>query len=67
MTDDRITRALQRYVEQGALAGAATLAWRAGQQAEVRCVGLRDLEAGLTVARDTIFRIASMTSAAFAP
>lgn len=55
-----IEAALQKVVDSGELAGAAALAWRAGE-AEVVCVGWRDVEAGLPVERDTIFRIASMT------
>ena len=51
---------LQKVVDAGELAGAATLIWRDGQTQTV-CVGWRDLEAGLPIERDTIFRIASMT------
>lgn len=58
---DRITLALQRYVDARVLAGVATLTWQYGADPEVRCVGLRDLDAGLPVERDTIFRIASMS------
>lgn len=53
--------ALQRYVDDGSLAGTASLVWRAGRVVQTTSVGLRDLEAGLPVGRDTIFRIASMT------
>src|ERR1700756_2228887 len=55
-----IEAAMQKVVDSGDLAGAAALAWHAGE-AEVVCVGWRDVEAGLPVERDTIFRIASMT------
>lgn len=57
---DAITEATNSFVQQGMIAGAATLVWRDGvvHAAEV---GLRDIEAGLPVERDTIFRIASMT------
>ncbi len=51
---------LQKVVDSGELAGAATLIWREGE-AQTACVGYRDLEANLPVVRDTIFRIASMT------
>ncbi len=51
---------MQKVVDSGELAGAATLAWRDGE-ARVVCVGWRDVEAHLPVERDTIFRIASMT------
>ena len=59
--EDRIAKALGAYVEAGALAGAATLTWRGGQVVQSTCVGFRDLEAGLPIERDTIFRIASMS------
>ena len=52
--------ALQKVVDTGQLAGAATLVWRDGE-AQTACVGWRDVEADLPIERDTIFRIASMT------
>jgi CubicO group peptidase (beta-lactamase class C family) len=55
-----IEAALQKVVDDGELAGAATLAWRNGET-QVVCVGWRDVEARFPVERDTIFRIASMT------
>src|SRR4051794_7061977 len=55
-----IEAALQRVVDSGELAGAATLVWRDGEARTV-CVGWRDIEANLPVERDTIFRIASMS------
>src|SRR3954451_7347574 len=55
-----IEAALQRVVDSGQLAGAATLVWRDGQ-ALTACLGWRDIEAHLPVERGTIFRIASMT------
>jgi CubicO group peptidase (beta-lactamase class C family) len=58
---DPIARALASIVEAGELAGAAALAWRAGREAHVTCVGWRDVAAQLPVERDTLFRIASMT------
>lgn len=48
------------FVQQGQIAGAATLVWRDGV-VHAGGVGMRDREAGLPVERDTIFRIASMT------
>jgi CubicO group peptidase (beta-lactamase class C family) len=51
---------LQKFVDSGQLAGAATLVWRNGA-AQAACVGWRDMEGGLAVERDTMFRIASMT------
>jgi CubicO group peptidase (beta-lactamase class C family) len=55
-----IEAAIQKVVDSGELAGAATLVWRDGE-AQTACVGYRDIEANLPVERDTIFRIASMT------
>lgn len=54
-------QAIGRIVDAGQLAGAATLVWRDGAVADAACVGWRDVEAKLPIARDTIFRIASMT------
>jgi len=51
---------LKAMVESGQFAGAATLVWRNGA-AQAACVGWRDIEGGLPVERDTMFRIASMT------
>lgn len=62
--ENEIQAALQKVIDAGELAGAATLVWRADSRyAEARtvCVGWRDVEANLPVERDTIFRIASMT------
>jgi CubicO group peptidase (beta-lactamase class C family) len=59
-----IEAALQKVVGSGQLAGAATLVWRARSgsgEAQIACVGWRDVEANLRVEPDTIFRIASMT------
>jgi len=52
--------ALQKVIDSGQLAGAATLVWRDAEANSV-CMGWRDVEANLPVERDTIFRIASMT------
>ena len=57
---DAITEATDSFVRQGLIAGAATLVWR-DRVVHAAGVGLRDIEAGLPVERDTIFRIASMT------
>jgi len=51
---------LQKFVESGQLAGAATLVYGNGA-AQAACVGWRDIEGNLAVERDTMFRIASMT------
>ncbi len=59
--EDPIATALAAYVELGELAGAATLIWRDGKVEQCATVGWRDIEAGLPMSRDTIFRIASMS------
>ncbi|CAN5493900.1 serine hydrolase domain-containing protein [soil metagenome] len=57
---DAIERAVRAVVDVGELAGVVTLVWRDGE-AKVAAVGWRDIEAGLPMARDSIFRIASMS------
>src|SRR5262249_33620175 len=56
---DHVASAVQR----GELAGAVVLASRHGDVAQLDCIGMRDVEAGLPMEPDTIFRIASMTKA----
>jgi CubicO group peptidase (beta-lactamase class C family) len=58
---DSIEAALRAYIDEGALAGAATLVWRNGRVVQTTAVGRRDLVTNLPVERDTIFRIASVT------
>ena len=60
-SDNSIENIILRRVEEGELAGAATLVWRGGQVVQSAAVGRRNLDLGLPVQRDTIFRIASMT------
>jgi CubicO group peptidase (beta-lactamase class C family) len=57
---DAIEAMLGAVVDDGKLAGAATLVCR-GDLVSVACVGIRDLESRLPIERDTIFRIASMS------
>nr|QQZ49188.1 beta-lactamase family protein [Phenylobacterium glaciei] len=57
---DAIETALKGVVDAGELAGVVTLVWRGGE-ARVCAVGWRDIEAGLPMQRDSIFRIASMS------
>ena len=57
----QIPAALQGVVDAGDLSGFVTLIWRKGEVAQINTVGLRDVEAGLPMTRDTLFRIASMT------
>ena len=58
---DRIERHFARYVEDGRLPGWLALVARAGTVAHVAGTGHRDVEAGLPVEQDTIWRIYSMT------
>ena len=48
-------------VERGEIGGAVVVVSRHDQVAQMTCVGLRDIEAGLPMTPDTIFRLASMT------
>jgi CubicO group peptidase (beta-lactamase class C family) len=56
-----IAPALQAVVDAGDLSGFVTLVWRKGEIAQVNTLGLRDIEGGKPMTRDTLFRIASMT------
>jgi CubicO group peptidase (beta-lactamase class C family) len=47
--------------DAGLLAGAVTLVWRHGEVLQVNEIGYRDVDAGVPMGRDTVFRIASMT------
>lgn len=51
---------LQKYVDEGHIAGAAAGVWRDGA-VQHACAGWRDIESRLPMERYTIFRIASMT------
>jgi CubicO group peptidase (beta-lactamase class C family) len=57
----QIPPALQAVVDAGDLSGVVTLIWRKGELAQVSALGWRDIEAKAPMARDTLFRIASMT------
>jgi len=60
---DRLSVALEQYVEEGSLAGAVTLVARNGRILFLQAVGHRDREAGDVMEVDDIFRIASQTKA----
>jgi CubicO group peptidase (beta-lactamase class C family) len=49
------------FVEDGRYPGIAALVWREGREPAFGAIGLRDRERRLPFARDTIFRLASMT------
>ena len=59
--EDPIAKTIGEVVAAGELAGAATLVWRDGKVVQQAAVGWRDIEAGLPMERDSIFRIASLT------
>ncbi|MCV7422948.1 beta-lactamase family protein [Mycobacterium yunnanensis] len=52
---------IREAIDAGLLAGAVTMAWQGGKVLQVNELGHRDVNAGLPMQRDTIFRIASMT------
>jgi len=58
---DRIDRHFARYVDDGRLPGWLLTVSRNGRLAHVSGYGLRDIEAGLPVETDTLWRIYSMT------
>ncbi len=60
---EAIAAAIGRYVDAGDLAGAAAGVWKGGRLAFSGAFGSRDIDAGLPVEFDTIFRIASMSKA----
>lgn len=60
---ERLTAALDDYVEQEELAGAVTLVARRGKIAYLEAVGQRDRETRAPMRTDSIFRIASQTKA----
>ena len=57
----RIDRHFRRYVDDGLLAGWTVAVSRRGRVAYLSHQGMRDLDAGLPVTDDTIWRIYSMT------
>ena len=57
----RLTSHVHSYVDDGRFAGTATLIARGGRIAYLDHYGSRDIENGLPIERDTIYRIFSMT------
>jgi CubicO group peptidase (beta-lactamase class C family) len=55
------TSSIAEAVDAGLLSGAVTCVWHRGEVVQANEIGYRDIEAGLPMQRDTIFRIASMT------
>jgi CubicO group peptidase (beta-lactamase class C family) len=58
---ERLHAKMQQQVDQKQLAGIVTLLARHGKVAELRAYGKKDLASGAPMAKDTIFRIFSMT------
>jgi CubicO group peptidase (beta-lactamase class C family) len=59
---ERITQVLKdRYVDSGALPGILTLIWRRGAVRYQDMAGMMELERGLAMREDALFRIYSMT------
>ncbi len=52
---------VREVCDAGLLAGALTMVWQRGEVIQVNEIGYRDVDAGLPMQRDTLFRIASMT------
>jgi len=52
---------IREVCDAGLLAGAVTVVWQRGEMLQVNEIGHRDVDAGLPMRRDTLFRIASMT------
>jgi len=61
MGEELITEAIRKMVDDGSLAGAATLVWQDGKLIQAAGVGWRDIASRLPIERNTLFRIASMT------
>ena len=57
----RVGELMRRTVDDGRVAGVITLAARRGRIAHLECFGSMDLERGLPMREDAIFRIYSMT------
>jgi CubicO group peptidase (beta-lactamase class C family) len=60
---DRLSNALEAYVEDGKVAGSVTLVARRGRIAYFEAFGNRDREANAPMETDAIFRIASQSKA----
>ncbi|MDH4108563.1 MAG: beta-lactamase family protein [Gammaproteobacteria bacterium] len=60
---EQVSATLQRYVDDGRLAGAVALVARHGRIAYLESFGLANVEAGTPMRHDSIFRIALQTKA----
>jgi CubicO group peptidase (beta-lactamase class C family) len=52
---------IREVCDAGLLAGAVTVVWQRGEVLQINEIGYRDVDAGMPMQRDTLFRIASMT------
>ncbi|MBL4878807.1 MAG: beta-lactamase family protein, partial [Hyphomonas sp.] len=52
---------LQAFIDRGELAGIVTLTSRGGDIVQSETLGMSDIETGMRMRSDTLFRIASMT------
>lgn len=52
---------IREACDAGVLVGAVTVVWQGGEALQVNEIGYSDVDAGLPIRRDTLFRIASMT------
>ena len=59
----RITKTMQRYVDEGRIAGTVTWLMRRDKLVHFEATGFADLESKTPMRTDTIFRIASMSKA----
>ena len=57
----KLGAAMQGFVDRGELAGVVTVVARHGKIAHFETYGMQDVETGVPMAKDTIFRIYSMT------
>ena len=57
----RLSDPMQSYIDDGKLSGALTMLARRGEVFHSESYGVQDIESGVPVERDTIFRLYSMT------
>ena len=60
---DRLSKAMQQYIERRRAAGIVTIVVRDGKLVQLAAYGKRDIEADAPMQTDAIFRIASMSKA----
>ncbi len=60
---DRISKTMQRYVAEGRVAGTVTYLMRHGKLVHFEANGMADIEGKVSMQKNTIFRVASMSKA----